>query len=620
MKPAHQELARRLAAERERFGTLGARAARAAQDLQATTPPDAELLAGLTAAARAFGDLRQAVLAEAVLLLDPPPPPESLATLTDLGPVLESLVLAEETRVRRARWETARREALDVLDRLAGLTHREDAGFAPLAAAQADARAAREQIAGSKPEDFEAATRRLGERVRMFGDLVALAEGWSALDDERCSSLQDSIAEGFGRPLALAALRGKLGRAGEAPPEPVVTPPVGVPDAPVAPGAPIPIADAPPLVPPPIAPPPEIEPLVIEPSPIAPPPSAPPTPAPPVPSPPSAEPRPVAAPIAAPPPPPAPPLPADPEQRAKADALERLAAEQAPWWVRARAGWVAMRKAGLSLTAAAGPTLERFPALLSIPIQRAGEIDGGGLAEGYALLLEHVDQLEEGFVGEALTRLNPQFTAASARSYPLGQELYLHLVAEGRLYRTYPDFVREVLAGALPRPGFWAQGGLAETEAETVVFTRPDDTAGAAAKETRAITEDAERYTAHAFEVTVAPLTTRFYTLEGPGPFEHQRTVEVRLTEGGSASDRAWIVAIDPSGAAAAPRKHRVGGTKLEDLGKAFRSLWIAVFNPDPTNDKRYTLTLTLGKKVPPPSRKDREKEAAKASPFKRRA
>jgi hypothetical protein len=96
--------------------------------------------------------------------------------------------------------------------------------------------------------------------------------------------------------------------------------------------------------------------------------------------------------------------------------------------------------------------------------------DDGRLAEGYALLLEHVEQLEEGFVPEALSRLNPQFTGTAAESYQLGQELYLHVVAEGRLYRTYPDFLKSVLAGALPRPGFWLQGGLTESDAETAVL------------------------------------------------------------------------------------------------------------------------------------------------------
>ena len=43
-------------------------------------------------------------------------------------------------------------------------------------------------------------------------------DGWNALDDDRCAYLQDSITQGFSRPLALAALRGKLGREGEVPP------------------------------------------------------------------------------------------------------------------------------------------------------------------------------------------------------------------------------------------------------------------------------------------------------------------------------------------------------------------------------------------------------------------
>ena len=628
VKAAHQELASRLAVERERFTALGTQAARAAQGLQSTTPPDEELLAGLAAAVRAFGELRQAVLAEALLLLDVPPAPESLATLKDLVPVLEALITAEDVRIKRDAWEKARDGALRVLDRVADLIHREDASFTPLAESQASAREARQQIAGSRPEDFDAVSKRVSERVRAFADLVALGEGWSALDDEKCATLQDSIAQAFGRPLALAALRGKLGRAGETPRP---APPPRQPRA-AAPAAPPPSPPPPSVVsaPPPARPVPAEAPA-FEPLPrIA---APPPAPAPTAPAPPAAPARPAAA-RPAPPPrrvePPAPTqapaaptrataLPEDPEQRAKAVILERLAAEQAPWWVHARAGWLAMRAAGQSLEAAAGPMLERFPTLLSVPIQRATDFEDGRFAEGYALLLEHVNQLEEGFVGEALARLNPQFTATWPESYQVGPELYRHLVAEGRLYRTYPDFLRAVLAGALPRPGFWVQGGLTESEAETHVFTRPNDPVGATRKETKAFDEDAQRYTAHAFNVTVAPLTTRFFTLEGAGPFEDQRTVEVKLTEGGAASDRAWLVTLGADGAAAPPRKHRVGGTKLEDLGKAYRTLWIAVFNPDPTNEKRYALTLTLGKKVPPPSKKEREAAAAKPSLFKRR-
>src|SRR5207247_7986700 len=98
--------------------------------------------------------------------------------------------------------------------------------------------------------------------------------------------------------------------------------------------------------------------------------------------------------------------------------------------------------------------LERFPYLLSGPLAKSDEFDAGRLAEGYAILLQRLEKEEPGFVREALTRLNPQFTTrARNETYPLGQELYLYVVAEGRLYKTYPDFLKAVLGRALPKPG-----------------------------------------------------------------------------------------------------------------------------------------------------------------------
>src|SRR2546426_1101459 len=52
-------------------------------------------------------------------------------------------------------------------------------------------------------------------RIRTLKAPITLADGWNQLDDERCSSLHDAITQNFDRPLALAALRGKLGHEGE---------------------------------------------------------------------------------------------------------------------------------------------------------------------------------------------------------------------------------------------------------------------------------------------------------------------------------------------------------------------------------------------------------------------
>src|SRR5204863_490804 len=163
-------------------------------------------------------------------------------------------------------------------------------------------------------------------------------------DDDRCAFLQDAITQSFGRPLALAALRGKLGREGDAPVaprEPRVArrsmqesaaqggPRSEPADAGGGPGAPAPPGSAP-------------------------------------------------------------------------------YAPAAQWWIAARAGWAALRERRLGFADAVRETVQRFPYLLSVPIQASTHHEGGALAEGYALLLEHVEKLEPGFVKEALMRLNPQ--------------------------------------------------------------------------------------------------------------------------------------------------------------------------------------------------------------------
>src|SRR4030095_13076197 len=128
---------------------------------------------------------------------------------------------------------------------------------------------------------------------------------------------------------------------------------------------------------------------------------------------------------------------------------------------------------GVTFGDAARDYLQSYPHLLAVPLAKSAEQGGGHLAEGYSLLLAHIEKHEESFVQEALTRLNPQFTTRERdKAYPLGQELYLYVVAEGRLYKTYPEFVKEVLVHVLPTPGPWVQGGLIEADDETRHFTR----------------------------------------------------------------------------------------------------------------------------------------------------
>jgi hypothetical protein len=657
------DLRQRLTDLRARFADVGGRAASTARDMATTVVPSEALLDELTAVSRDFATLRD-VLVEQGSTLEPPPDAGSLTTLGSLDEVVVSLERAEAERARRAAWEAARESALGVLDKVMALIHREDKELPALAECQAKARELHGSLSSAPPADLEHETTMLPGRVRAFGELVTLAEGWNRLDDERCAFLQDAITQNFGRALALAALRGKLGHEGEVfTPEPrrgrgdfVAAPPgyagsqpvggaetaAGVPTTGYVPAAAAPGAAAPtmPGTPGPVvtAPPGSAAaasgvPGVAAGAPVAGAPAAGPSAGVVVTTPGgtvgSAGAVPAAGGVA---------MPGAPlvveirlsgervqvetadERRAREDLLERLAADTAQWWLRARAGWESLVERGTPPRDAAREALTRFPYLLSVPLARSDEFENGGLAEGYAILLQRLEKDEPGFVREALTRLNPQFTTrARDEKYPLGQELYLYVVAEGRLYKTYPDFLRDIIVHVLPEPGVWLQGGIAEAEDSTTIATRGDDP-GERRQHAQTLTEAAERFTTHTFTVTTGPLTTRFFAVQAAAELADPTDVEIRLKENDAPTDHAWIVVTPMTGKPDAPRRHRVGGTKVEALGKQCRAVWIAAFNSDPNNDRRYELTVALKRKTPPPPKPEaKAAEASKPSPFGRR-
>lgn len=653
-KATHEDLGRRLTALRADFAALGTRAADAASALAARLPPPPALLDELSAARDAFAELRDAMLDHAgalALVLDG----ERLGTLRDLEPVLAAISAAEGRQVALQSWEEARDSALIVLDRVLSLMHREDAGFGALADCQTRARALHDALSGPAPDDLDQETALMSGTLRSFSELLTLVDGWNVLDDDRCAFLQDAISQSFSRPLALAALRGKLGRTGElAPPDPRARSRVAEPypyPSPnyVPPGYPAPAYAAP----------------AADAGGAAPGGSAPAGGAPVYPA--GAPAYPAGVPaypagaaayaagspgVAAPNSAPAGGAPMSgmpvgvvvtgggagapgggitmgggpvvagggsmvveirlsgdkinvetPEaRREREELLERLARETAQWWIAARDGWKAIEARGAGFADAARDYLKRFPTLLSVPLQKSADAEGGRVAEGYALLLAHIEKLEEGFVREALTRLNPQFTTREKdQSYPLGQELYLYVVAEGRLYKTYPDFVRDVVVHALPETGPWVQGGLIESDDETRVFTR-GGALGSSTEEAHGVTDWKARIGPHVFTVTTGPLTARFFTLRLAGDaLADPPDVEIKLKENDAPTDHAWLITLPTADKAEklVPKKHRTGGTTLAGFGKDFSGVWIGVFNADPSSERSYELSVALRRKPP---------------------
>jgi hypothetical protein len=183
----------------------------------------------------------------------------------------------------------------------------------------------------------------------------------------------------------------------------------------------------------------------------------------------------------------------------------------------------------------------------------------------------------------------------------MGQELYLYIVAEGRLYKTYPDFMKDVLVNALPEPGPWVQGRLIESDGETRVVTR-GERVGSTEEQTQTVSAWKERLEPRVFTVTTGPLTSRFFTLTLDGAtLKDPPDVEIKLKENDAATDHAWLITLPLAGKAEplAPRKHRPGGTTLPGFGKEFGGLWIGIYNADPGSERRYELAITLRRKPP---------------------
>jgi hypothetical protein len=145
------------------------------------------------------------------------------------------------------------------------------------------------------------------------------------------------------------------------------------------------------------------------------------------------------------------------------------------------------------------------------------------------------------------------------------------------------------------------QGGIVDGDEETRLFMRAEQPGGDQ-QESRILTDPRERLGPHLFRVTLGPLTTRFFTLGLAGEtLADPPNVEIKLKENDSPTDHAWLVTLPAAGKTpSAPRKHRTGGTTLEELGTQFSGFWMGVFNADPSRDHHYELSIILRRKPAP--------------------
>jgi hypothetical protein len=549
-----EDLAKRLAALSERLTTLAGTLAQTTQQLQAsgTLPPET-LVDEITRVRTDFVDVRHRVLEGARSLSVNVPAMSEIDSVRALGPVLETVVQALAAEEKKAALAEARTRVMAVLDRVLTITHMDGPNFAALVQCLTKAKEIRQAAQDPKAFDTENAPAFL-ESIPSFAALLSIIEGRDALDDDKFAVLDEAVTQSFGRTLAVAAARGKLAIGASAPPAPRAAPPAAKEQA-LRPAA---AAQAPTPAPaPPAAPsrniiaeprePASTRNIITEPQPreIAPA-------------------RNIITESRESPPPPSP-------QPQLAD--QGTHDEAAQWWVSAWARWTSW-KGTLSFST---------------------DYEEGLLAYGYSILLDHIEHRFSGFVNKALNSLKTFQPGSGSGPKSVGAHLYNVLVSEGRLQEIYPEFVKSVLLAAVPEPGLWTHARILESTTETRIFTHPSNRIGDPEHNSQRLTQERQRFADHRFPVVVAPMTARFFAIAAD--LREPRSIDVKLADGRSDSDHAWLMTMPPVGRA--DLKSELlrlfpEGTSVPGLGRDYATLWVAVFNPDPNTEKKYELTLSL--------------------------
>jgi hypothetical protein len=149
-----------------------------------------------------FTALRAETFAAASSLDLPLPPLDAVNSAIDLEAMLDALLTSVGAAERRAAIAAERAAALNVLERVALLTHADDADFEPLRTCQQRGRTLRAALEPTAEPDVAA--------VAPFAALLHFIGSHHVLDDEQWGVLQETVRGAFGAQLAMAAGRGRL--------------------------------------------------------------------------------------------------------------------------------------------------------------------------------------------------------------------------------------------------------------------------------------------------------------------------------------------------------------------------------------------------------------------------
>jgi len=204
-----KQLEHELSALSRVFGELGARLSEVAKDVTSpgVTPPD-KLIEQISTARTNFDNVRGAVHGHAAtMLVSPLPKIGEVVSITALDTLLKASAAAEENKLSI---EGERDRALAILSRVLAITHKEIADFKPLQECRAKVEELRNGISNIAWPHRHPESDSVNTSKHPYTTLLSFVENLDTLEDDRWIVLETTITETFGKPLFVAASRGKL--------------------------------------------------------------------------------------------------------------------------------------------------------------------------------------------------------------------------------------------------------------------------------------------------------------------------------------------------------------------------------------------------------------------------
>ena len=134
------------------------------------------------------------------------PPKSELGSIEDLRSFMKSV---SDTVEKQTAHRNTQQAACGVLEKVLTITHVNGIEFAPLVACQAKARELHGSIAAAAWPDLHPEADSLARGQHIFSELVKFVSFHHTLDDEEWERLQNVLTQ-LGKPMGLAASRGKL--------------------------------------------------------------------------------------------------------------------------------------------------------------------------------------------------------------------------------------------------------------------------------------------------------------------------------------------------------------------------------------------------------------------------